>query len=580
MRPIQKPTTPAAPRRHGRSRARIGCLLAAVAVWTATGADPFRESESSAAFRIQSVTADTKPIALQPDTRLTLPAEPKQVVFAFGPGTNLATAPLRIRYKLDGHDETWREPAGEMRLLIRFFGGDGDQVGENVFSATGHSEGWTGRLEGSRFLRHRASVTVPERATAFWVVLSSAGPPNSVGVFWLTNLVVSKMDRTTKTSEVVIPWAFAPMDAPDSAESAPVGWMRDGLRPSMAKTATFGSAPVLGIEDDDVNGHAEWHTLKDTAPTVSQGDVLTIEWADAYSIGLAGSAAAIYPELPAGFFRFRLNELSLSGMPLPTEASLSLEVPLAAWKTPWFWIAVATGLTAVGIGGWRLAEWRRIQSRLGRLEQHRAIEQERLRIAQDIHDDLGARVTQISLFSAVAQKRDTLPAEARADFGEVSRLARNLVSALYETVWSVNPENDSLDALANYLCQVGNQLCSEAQLRCRLEVPSLPPSIPLTSQVRHNLIMAVKEAVHNVIKHASASEVRIGIAFAQPMLAVTIQDDGCGFDPEKHVPGNGLGNLRRRMESIGGEFHLESEPGRGTRIRLILAVPETTGNSR
>jgi signal transduction histidine kinase len=225
-------------------------------------------------------------------------------------------------------------------------------------------------------------------------------------------------------------------------------------------------------------------------------------------------------------------------------------------------------------------EWRRLQGHLWRLEQQRAIEQERLRIAQDIHDDLGARVTQISLFSAMAQKRDSLPPEARADFGEVSRLTRSLVGALYETVWSVNPENDSLDALANFLCQVGNQLCSEAQLRCRLEVPSLPPSIPLTSQVRHNLIMAVKEAVHNVVKHARASEVRLGIAFDPPRLAITIQDDGAGFDPANHVPGNGLANLRRRLEHIGGECRVESAPGRGTRVTLVLVVPPAPASAR
>ena len=88
-----------------------------------------------------------------------------------------------------------------------------------------------------------------------------------------------------------------------------------------------------------------------------------------------------------------------------------------------------------------------------RIENQRAMEQERARIAQDIHDDLGARVTQISLLSAVAQGKAHLPEEARADFGKVTQMTRNLVSALYETVWSVNPENDNLEALANYLCQ-------------------------------------------------------------------------------------------------------------------------------
>src|SRR5450759_200930 len=151
-------------------------------------------------------------------------------------------------------------------------------------------------------------------------------------------------------------------------------------------------------------------------------------------------------------------------------------------------------------------------------------------------------------------------------------MTRDLVSALYETVWAVDPENDNLEALANYLCQVGNQLCSQAQLRCRLEVPSSSPNIPLTSQVRHNLIIAVKEAIHNIIKHARASEVHLRIAFEAPVLSVSIHDDGCGFNPATPLPGNGLGNLKRRLDDIGGSFRIESQPGLGTTVRLRLLV--------
>ena len=152
------------------------------------------------------------------------------------------------------------------------------------------------------------------------------------------------------------------------------------------------------------------------------------------------------------------------------------------------------------------------------------------------------------------------------------RLTRHPLTSVNETVWAVNPENDNLDALANYLCQVGNQLCSQAQLRCRLEVPSSSPNIPLTSQVRHNLIMAVKEAIHNIIKHARASEVHLSIAFEASLLSVSIHDDGCGFDPAACTPGHGLGNLERRLHDIGGSFTIESRLGAGTTVALRLPV--------
>jgi signal transduction histidine kinase len=259
-------------------------------------------------------------------------------------------------------------------------------------------------------------------------------------------------------------------------------------------------------------------------------------------------------------------------MPEDREVSLAFEVPLEFWRTPWFWVSVVTVLLATSAGCWRYAVWRRMRVQLQRLEQQRAVDRERLRIAQDIHDDLGARVTQISLLSAVAQGKTLLAEEAQAEFGKVSQMTRELVSALYETVWAVDPENDNLDALASYLCQMSNQICSPSGLRCRLEVPELPPNVALSSHVRHNLIMALKEAIHNVIKHAHATEVRIRIAFEASVLRISIQDDGCGFDPAASSQGHGLGNLKRRMQDIGGDFTIESRRAVGTTVRLHLPM--------
>ena len=206
------------------------------------------------------------------------------------------------------------------------------------------------------------------------------------------------------------------------------------------------------------------------------------------------------------------------------------------------------------------------------------MERERLRIAQDIHDDLGARVTQISLFSAMAQGNPALPEKARADFERISRMSRELVSSLYETVWAVNPDNDHLEALGDYLCQMASRLCEAAQLRCRLKVTNLPPDIQVSSQIRHHITMAAKESVHNVIKHAMASEVSVSVTFTAGILTVSIQDDGCGF--HGNGGGNGLINIRRRLEDIGGTCLVESQSQRGTAIHLHLAVPTSESAPR
>ena len=224
------------------------------------------------------------------------------------------------------------------------------------------------------------------------------------------------------------------------------------------------------------------------------------------------------------------------------------------------------------VAGGRYIAWHRMRGEMLRLQQQRLLEQERLRIAQNIHDDLGARVTQISLLSGMAQGIANLPDQARADFDSISRMARDLVTALYETVWAVNPENDNLDALGNYLCQMVNQLCGQAQIRCRLHVEELPRDVQISSQTRHNLTMAVKEAVHNVIKHAGAAELTLRASFADHQLCVSIQDDGRGFPPADHPPSNGLTNMKRRLQEIGGTCRLESRAGGGTTVQLRLEV--------
>src|SRR5271170_3602904 len=213
-------------------------------------------------------------------------------------------------------------------------------------------------------------------------------------------------------------------------------------------------------------------------------------------------------------------------------------------KQPGFGGGAAIAATALSVGISRYFVWHRMRREMVRLNEQRALEQERLRIAHDIHDDLGARVTQISLLSAMAQENIAFPEKARADFDKVSKMARELVSALYETVWAVNPENDNLDALGNYLCQMVKQLCEQTPLRCRFHVQDLPHEVQVSSQTRHNISMAVKEAVHNVIKHAGASEVGIYISFTGSLLTVSVQDAGCGFLPSGNHAGHGLTNMK------------------------------------
>jgi signal transduction histidine kinase len=138
-----------------------------------------------------------------------------------------------------------------------------------------------------------------------------------------------------------------------------------------------------------------------------------------------------------------------------------------------------------------------------------------------------------------------------------------------EIVWTINPKNDTLDHLANYILQYAQEYFQNTGVRCCLDLPARLPERPLSTAERHNLFMAVKEALNNVLKHASATEVRIGLALTDGKLAITIADNGCGFLPDQaRSSGNGLANMKQRLKRIGGQLVLETEPGVGTRIKM------------
>ena len=351
--------------------------------------------------------------------------------------------------------------------------------------------------------------------------------------------------------------------------------MRSGLRPVMASIVKVGVGPqkrALAVVDDDPRGHAQWNTSKNHGPQVQPGDQLVLEWDELFSIGQATPATVSYHNLAPGYYRFSLNKLTLLGRPTDVEYSVGIEVPLPYWRTPWFWSTVAVVIVGLSIGVVRFRALQHLRTENFRLEQQQVLESERFRIARDIHDDLGARVTQISLASAMAERTASEAACSMANFQNITRMAREMVSSLYDTLWVVNPENDNLEAVGNYLCQMVHQLCSQAGLKCRLEVPPLPNDVPISSHQRHNLSMAVKETVHNVIKHAGASQVQMGIDLHDSRLSLSIQDDGHGFAVESVRPGNGLTNMKHRLEDIGGSVEVKSEAGCGTRVHLKMPV--------
>jgi signal transduction histidine kinase/ligand-binding sensor domain-containing protein len=289
--------------------------------------------------------------------------------------------------------------------------------------------------------------------------------------------------------------------------------------------------------------------------------------------GVAGSRRwASYTQLQPGHYQFKVTACNSDGTWNETVATVELTVEPYWWETVWF--QVGGSLSAFGLLGGVVVFWlrRRYRHQLERLEQQQATEKERMRIARDLHDDLGAGLTQISLVTALTQE-GAPDAERAAASSKVNELALDLVRSLDEIVWAVRPQNDNLPSLVEYLANAGRGLCEGSDVRCWVSGLPTVPELEVCASVRHNLLMAFREAVNNVLKHAGATELRIRLHLEAGEFTVEIADNGCGFEVAKgEAKCSGLLHIRQRLTEVGGRCEMNSVSGQGTTVRLSFPL--------
>lgn len=218
-------------------------------------------------------------------------------------------------------------------------------------------------------------------------------------------------------------------------------------------------------------------------------------------------------------------------------------------------------------------ERRKHRMEMEQLERQTLVERERARVAQDLHDDLGAGLTEIGLAASLAQRQNTASDRVQQHLRQVAKKAHEMVTALDEIVWAINPKHDSVVSLSHYLCEYAQHFLELSSIRCRLEVASNLPACSLDSEQRHNLFLAFKESLTNVTQHAQATEVRIRIkSEPEGSIIIEVEDDGCGMNTRPTSPGaDGLANMVQRLEKIGGRCEVGNVPDGGTRVRFVFA---------
>jgi signal transduction histidine kinase len=209
-----------------------------------------------------------------------------------------------------------------------------------------------------------------------------------------------------------------------------------------------------------------------------------------------------------------------------------------------------------------------------RVEHQRALEAERSRIAQDLHDDLGSSLTEISVLASTGQRPESSETAQLTLFQTIGGKARNLIAALDVIVWAIDPEANTLQSLADYLSSYTDDFFAHTRISCRLKVPVAFPPVTIEGRVRHDLFMVVKEALNNIVRHAEATEVEFRMRMADGTLEIEIADNGKGFagSPDGH----GLKNFSARLLKLGGSSAVESRVGGGTTVKIRLPLAAFT----
>jgi signal transduction histidine kinase len=283
--------------------------------------------------------------------------------------------------------------------------------------------------------------------------------------------------------------------------------------------------------------------------------------------------SATYTHLPPGSYTFQVLACNNDGVWNEVGASQKVEILPKFYQTLSFrigMIVVVVGSIAGSVG---FVVHRRVEEKLRVLERRHALEKERTRIARDLHDELGAGLTEAGLLTD--QLAETAPAGLSPQLTGLAWRIRRLGADLSGIVWTMNVKHSSLADLATFIRRYTERLFRHTGIRYKVTGVEAIPPLQMGTTPRHEVVAAVKEALNNIIKHARATEAEVRFAYTGNIFEVRIEDNGSGFDTavdaEAALNGNGLRNMRARMEEIGGAIVLTSTPGHGTCV--IFRVP-------
>jgi ligand-binding sensor domain-containing protein/two-component sensor histidine kinase len=266
-----------------------------------------------------------------------------------------------------------------------------------------------------------------------------------------------------------------------------------------------------------------------------------------------------YANIGPGRYRFAVRAVTAEGVLSSNTAGFEFRVLTPLWQRWWF-LSTAFILCAV-------ASYAFYRYRLARVLRVAAM---RGRIARDLHDDIGANLTRIAVLAEVVRRQEAVPTAADVPLSSIANVARQSMSAMGDIVWAVNPDRDRVGDLAQRMREYAEEVFAAHEVSLTFTVPELLKDLRLEPELRRDLYLVVKEATNNAARHSNCTRFSVEMRRTRESLAMTVVDDGHGFDVTA-ADGNGLSNMRRRLALLEGRFEVDSGPGRGTRI--VLEIP-------
>ncbi len=286
------------------------------------------------------------------------------------------------------------------------------------------------------------------------------------------------------------------------------------------------------------------------------------DWIEAGNPTGAARRYANYTYIPPGKYTFRVKGSNNDGVWNETGASVKIIITPPYWQTWWF-----RGLIALAVIGFLVWLYNYRVSKL--LE----IERTRLRIARDLHDEVGSSLSSIALMSELMQDEPGLAEKAKRELQQIGATALNVVETMGDLVWTINPKYDKLENLLLRMKEFAGEMLAPKQISYSFHGPEHDVFQPLNMNFRHHLLLIYKEILHNIIKHAQAKHVDIFITKTDGVLTLKLADDGKGFDPSAVKNGNGLKNVQARAAELEGKIDIASQNGQGTVVTLTVKIP-------